>query len=152
MERAQGTVEYLVIVAVVVVVGLAVVAVSSSFLGNADGISETTTNMYWKTASPFAVTEAAYDPNTQTLYITFYGREKLNYFNVGLDQNSVADSSYSLRSITRKVVLTNSVSQVKLTNKNAIIPKSLVYISYDSKYLPSLVQYAQQDILAKRIN
>jgi hypothetical protein len=40
MNRAQGTIEYLVIVGIVVVIGLSVVSFSSTFFGQVEDISE----------------------------------------------------------------------------------------------------------------
>ncbi len=151
MGRGQGTVEYLVIIAVVVVLGLAVTVTLSTFMGNAGEVSESASNLYWRAASPFAITEAGYNSTTHMLYLTFSGKEKLNYFNIGLDQNANADSSYAYRTINRQLTLSNSLSSVQTTDDFVIIPSEIIYINYDTMYIASQGQYPEHDLVVRKI-
>ena len=56
-KKAQGTIEYLVIIAIVVVIALVVVGLLLQVLGQGSGIPESTARTAWKSASPFAVTD-----------------------------------------------------------------------------------------------
>jgi uncharacterized protein (UPF0333 family) len=57
-RRAQGTIEYLVIIAIVVVIALVVVGLLLQVLGSSgSGIPETTAKSSWKSAEPWAITD-----------------------------------------------------------------------------------------------
>ena len=56
-KKAQGTVEYLIILAVIIVIALVVVGVMGWFPGMGTGITEQQSRAYWKSASPLAITD-----------------------------------------------------------------------------------------------
>ena len=64
--RAQGTIEYLVIIAIVVVIALVVVGLLTGFLGGSTEISSTTQQIGAMTG-PISVTESVADPNGDAL-------------------------------------------------------------------------------------
>ncbi len=55
--KGQGTTEYLIILAVIIVVALVVVGVMGWFPGLGTGITESQSKAYWKSASPIAITD-----------------------------------------------------------------------------------------------
>ncbi len=55
--KGQGTTEYLIILAVVIVVALVVVGVMGWFPGLGTGITESQSKAYWKSASPIAIND-----------------------------------------------------------------------------------------------
>ena len=55
--KGQGTTEYLIILAVVIVIALVVVGVMGWFPGLGTGITESQSKAYWKSASPIAITD-----------------------------------------------------------------------------------------------
>ena len=55
--RAQGATEYLVLLAVVLIVALVSVALLGFFPGMASDAQETQSKMYWQSSSPIAITE-----------------------------------------------------------------------------------------------
>ncbi len=56
-SRGQGTTEYLIILAVVIVIALVVVGVMGWFPGLSTGITESQSKAYWMGASPLAITD-----------------------------------------------------------------------------------------------
>jgi len=46
-QNAQGTIEYLLIIAIVIVIGLVVVSLMTGFLGQGSQVSETQSKIYW---------------------------------------------------------------------------------------------------------
>ena len=58
--RAQGTIEYLVILAVIVVISLVVVVMMANSTAPAQGISETQSKLYWQ-SQPISIIEAIAD-------------------------------------------------------------------------------------------
>ncbi len=55
-KRGQGTTEYLIILAVVIVIALIVVGVMGWIPGLGTGITESQSKAYWQSTSPFAIT------------------------------------------------------------------------------------------------
>jgi len=55
--RGQGATEYLIILAVIIVIALVVVGVMGWFPGLGTGINEQQSKTYWLTASPFAIVD-----------------------------------------------------------------------------------------------
>ena len=65
--RAQGATEYLVLLAVVLIVALVSVALLGFFPGMASDAQMTQSQAYWRSASPIAITEA------KAFTVTYYG-------------------------------------------------------------------------------
>lgn len=150
--RAQGTIEYLVIIGIVIVIGLAVTMMLTGFLGGASEISENQSIMHWRSASPFAITDSAFDVGTNTLYLVFHSKEKLNYFNIGMDQNNLSDTGVSPRNIVRQINLSKSLSDITIGDRLVVIPKDLIFIEYDTRYIESQSQRGQQDLIVRRMD
>jgi hypothetical protein len=92
-NRAQGTIEYLVIIAIVVVIALVVVGLLLQILGNFGTMSETSLKTSWKTAEPWAITDwsRATDGNI-TLVLKNNSSETMTIKDVNLS-TAVADSN-----------------------------------------------------------
>jgi len=103
-SRAQGATEYLVLLAVVLIVALVSVALLGFFPGMASDAQITQSETYWKSAQPIAVVEwAAKAWTTNPQYGTYA------YLRI---RNSGA---YPIR-ITKMIAAGQSVSQVYITN------------------------------------
>ena len=85
-QKAQGTIEYLVIIAIVVVIALVVVGLLLQVLGSSgSGIPETTAKSAWKSAEPWAIvdwTNSATDGLTLVLKNNSYESLGFNSLNV----------------------------------------------------------------------
>ena len=57
--KAQGAVEYLVLLAVVLIIALVSVALLGFFPGMASDAQITQSQIYWQSASPIAITESS---------------------------------------------------------------------------------------------
>ncbi|MBM3282155.1 MAG: class III signal peptide-containing protein [Candidatus Diapherotrites archaeon] len=67
--RGQGTTEYLIILAIVIVIALVVVGVLGGFPSLGAGVSEGTSKTYWMGTSPLAITEYSVSTTTGTLVV-----------------------------------------------------------------------------------
>ncbi len=79
--RAQGATEYLVLLAVVLIVALVSIALLGFFPGMASDAQETQSKTYWSSASPIAITEwgaMSYSASVLTNYAMPYLRLKNN--------------------------------------------------------------------------
>lgn len=104
-KKAQGTIEYLVIIAIVVVIALVVVGLLLQVMGQGSGIPEQTARTAWKSASPFAIVDwsKAVDGNLQLVIknssyeaLDFAGISVGNYSYAGADVNNIAPGATQL--------------------------------------------------------
>lgn len=68
-NRGQGTTEYLIILAIVIVIALVVVGVLGGFPSLGAGVSEGTSRTYWAGTSPLAITEWQIATGTGTIVV-----------------------------------------------------------------------------------
>ncbi len=94
--RGQGTTEYLIILAVVIVIALVVVGV----LGFVPGIGGSTTEQqsaaYWRGASPFSVLEYDFDDTAYTFVVRNNTEQQLTLTEITLDGPVTAASALSV--------------------------------------------------------
>ena len=81
--RAQGTIEYLVILAVIVVISLVVVSLMATSATPASQISETQSKLYWET-QPISITDAVADRNGDAI-MTLAPRETVTVTEMEID-------------------------------------------------------------------
>lgn len=105
--KGQVSTEYLVILAVVLVVALVVVYLVGGFSGLGAGSLETQSKSYWGSTSPFAVTTVRASGNTLDLQMVNNDLELLTLTEVTIDGNSVYTGNNTFTSGESKVVNTN---------------------------------------------
>ncbi len=67
--KGQGTIEYLVIIAIVVVIALVVVGLLLQIMGNFGGTGEQSAKIAWSSSEPWAITDWSLTDNTLTLVL-----------------------------------------------------------------------------------
>ena len=67
MQKAQGTIEYLVIIAVIVVIGLVVVALMMNFMDPAQTISDKQSDLFWR-GQPISIVDAIVDSDGDAIF------------------------------------------------------------------------------------
>ncbi len=88
-QKGQGTTEYLIILAVIIVVALVVVGVMGWFPGIAGGITEQQSKAYWSSAAPLAITQWNVDGTNADLVIRNNTTDKIEVLSVTLDGTAV---------------------------------------------------------------
>ena len=86
-KKGQGTTEYLIILAVIIVIALVVAGVMGWFPGLSSGISETQSKAYWSATSPISLAGWKLTSTGATLDLKNMGTDKLTV--TGLTVNSV---------------------------------------------------------------
>ncbi|HIH16295.1 MAG TPA: hypothetical protein HA252_02735 [Candidatus Diapherotrites archaeon] len=108
--KGQGTTEYLIILAVVIVIALVVVGV----LGFVPGIGFSTTEQqsaaYWRGASPFAVLEYDFDDTAYTFVLRNNTEQSLTLTEITLDGPTTAATALSVSDTVVGAGKTASVS------------------------------------------
>jgi len=89
-KKGQGTTEYLIILAVIIVVALVVAGVMGWFPGLGTQITEQQSRAYWQSSSPLAITQYDIDGTNADLVIRNQTTDKIGVEIVTLDGIAVA--------------------------------------------------------------
>ncbi len=107
-KKGQVSTEYLIILAVVLVVALVVVFLVGGFSGLGSGSLETQSKTYWGGASPFAITTVKASATTLQVNMVNNDLEKLTLTDISVDGSSVFSTSTVFNS-GQSVVLTGTL-------------------------------------------
>ena len=148
-KRAQGTIEYLVIVAIVVVIALVVIGILLQLMGQGVGIGETSSQIAWKSAQPFAITDWKVDSDGNLfLILQNNSSETLDLVRVSVGRGT--DWNTGISGIPSGIKTTDSQVIIKTTgvttNTQYSFPKASIYIDYNSPDLSSKRQQGVADI------
>jgi len=102
-QKGQGATEYLIILAVIIVIALVVVGVMGWFPGLGSGINEQQSHAYWKSTSPLALTDWKLTATNATFTVQNTTTDKLILTDITVggtalelaDQNIAAGASYT---------------------------------------------------------
>jgi len=151
-KKGQGTIEYLVIIAIVVVIALVVVGLLLQVMQQGNAVPETSAKTAWKSAEPWGIIDWTNDAtNGLTLVLRNNSSETLSLNSAQVltgsgddisttDQDNVAAGATIL--VTYIPLVTNCTAASKYT-----IPKSGVIINYDSTNISAKTQYGVADIV-----
>ncbi|MEM4598097.1 MAG: hypothetical protein QW400_00180 [Candidatus Diapherotrites archaeon] len=84
-NRGQGTTEYLIILAVIIIIALVVAGVMGWFPGLGGAITEQQSKAYWQGTSPIAVTDWQIGGNTGNFTLKNVGTEKITVIDINLN-------------------------------------------------------------------
>jgi len=143
-QKGQGTIEYLVIIAIVIVIALVVVGLLLQVMNSGSGIPETQAKATWKSGTPFAAIDWGQSGTTLTVILQNNAGET-TYFNnmiVASDTNDTAESVAPGATITKTFTVTDCTSGSKFS-----YPQSGITINYNSVNINSKTQTAYADII-----
>ena len=145
-QKAQGTIEYLVIIAIVVVIALVVVGLLLQILGNFGTMSETSLKTSWKTAEPWAITDWSASAGTLTLVLKNNTAETLEFTNITVGAGTAYSTDANVA--PGATMSTNaSISTTGCTSGSKYsYPKANVVITYNTTSITGKAQYGVADI------
>jgi ABC-type cobalt transport system substrate-binding protein len=144
-HKAQGTIEYLVIIAIVVVIALVVVGLLLQILGNFGGANETALKTSWKTAEPWAIQDWSAKDGTLSIILKNNTAETLEF-------NSITASSETSETVDAQTIAPGAVTtQIDVTivctqGHKYSIPKNDIQIDYNTQSIDNKKQYGVADI------
>ena len=128
-QRGQGTIEYLVIIAIVVVIALVVVGLLLQVMGNFGGTSEQSARLAWQSASPLAITDWTRSVDNVSVVVKNLSSDPITLSTVCMasasDCNSTAVTIPSMATSTRTLAMT-STRACTAGNKYAIAKSGIV--------------------------
>ncbi len=138
-SRAQGATEYLVLLAVVLIIALVSIALLGFFPGLSSGITDAQSRAYWSSSSPISITEwgAKYIASTRSaMYLRLKNSGSYPIRIVGILANSSEGYAYT----------ENNFDSLYLSDYLYLSPGEEKYIG-DQDYFPGLPQRRRVDAI-----
>ncbi len=104
MKRGQGSTEYLVLLAVALIIALVVIGLLGWFPGLTGGAQEQQSKAYWKSATPMSILDFKISGTGVTLDMQNGGSDKISVENVTFGGTSLSVTSTSFNPGERKTV------------------------------------------------
>jgi hypothetical protein len=129
-SRAQGTIEYLVIIAIVVVIALVVVGLLLQVMNQGSNIPETSSKTAWKSIEPWGIVDWAQNSTTLTIVLKNNTADTLGFNDFNLtssDHNATVAANvpaYSTKTIT--------IAKTCTAGTKYSYPKAGIVIDYNS--------------------
>ena len=146
-SRGQVSTEYLVILAVVLVIALVVVYLVGGFSGLGASSLETTSKNYWAGASPFSITQAKLAGTAIQLNIQNNDLQQLTVTDISVGGTSVFSTSTTFAS-GQSQVLTGTLGAT-CGAVGAPYQYSNITITYTKGTLTGLKEVGQKDLVGK---
>jgi len=157
MERGQGTIEYLVILAIIVVIALIVVGLLIQTLSIGGGISETQSKSIWKTSEPFAIDQFTQSGTVLTLVVRNNSGKVLTLTDVNIgdftdttenDGNSINNVNFAPNEkqvITIDLLTGSSSGSCEIGDIFSFNADDVTF-SYDTEDIENLIQVGTGDL------
>ena len=149
-RKAQGTTEYLIILAVIIVIALVVVGVMGWVPGLSGGITEQQSRAYWQSTAPFSIVEYKFDAllATAQLEVQNISANKLTLTDVKIDgvNETLSGSGISFNAGERKLVSLTATQTCGAAGEGF---DYTVSFTYDSKNVTGLVQLGDKGLIGK---
>jgi len=147
-NRAQGTIEYLVIVAIVVVIALVVVGLLLQIMNQGAGISESTAKNAWRTTEPWSIVDWSRSANVVTVVLQNNTFEVLTFNSIYLNASDNNDTETANVAPGSRIVKTITEDTVGCTSGlRYSIDKAGIYIDFDTPNISNIIQRAPANIV-----
>ena len=148
-QKAQGTIEYLVIIAIVIVIALIVVGLLLQVMGQGSGIPDTAAKTAWKSAEPLALIDwsRSIDGNL-TVVLKNNSSDTLTFIDMNLstnpaDGNAMVSSSIAPGATISKIITTTGACA---SGTKYIFKKADIHIDYNNVNIAAKIQPGVADI------
>lgn len=145
-KRGQGTIEYLVIIAIVVVIALVVVGLLLQIMGNFGGMSESSARAAWKSGTPFAIADYAQTSTTVTLVLQNTSGQTLTFDYINVAATDINTTNKTLSAGETYTITVTDASQTCTNGAKYSYPKTGIVINYDTPNISDLNQLGVADI------
>jgi len=143
--RAQGTIEYLVIIAIVVVIALVVVGLLLQVMNQGSNIPETSAKTAWKSTEPWAIVDWSLTGTTLTVVLKNNTADTLEYNDMNISATigeTTAESVAAYGTKTRTFTVPTCTTGSKYS-----YPKAGIVIDYNSANIDNKIMGGVADIV-----
>ena len=147
-NKAQGTIEYLVIIAIVIVIALVVVGLLLQIMGQNTGAIETSSKTAWRSAQPWAIKDWSQTGSTLSVVLTNNSSDAMDLSAIRI--NGVSTTAAAYRTRVPAGSDTNSISMTMgscTTGSKYSYPKATIFIDYNSATISGKTQSGTADIV-----
>ncbi len=145
-RKAQGTTEYLIILAVIIVIALVVVGVMGWVPGLTGGLTEQQSRAYWQSTSPFSIKEFKFSGTTAEIEVQNISANKLTLTDLNIDGIAGLSSSVSFNAGESELV---SLTGLTACGNAGSGFDYNVSFTYNSKKVNGLVQLGDKGLIGK---
>ena len=149
-KKGQGTIEYLVIIAIVVVIALVTVGILLQLMGQGAGINSTSSKIAWSSAEPWAITDWSLTSGN-ALIVTLQNNSGdtlgLNTVAAG-DGTSTVNEDVSAGA-TKTITIASVISGVD-NGEKYVISKDTIVIDFNSSTISNKTQYGVADLVGNK--
>ena len=152
-KRGQGTIEYLVIIAIVVVIALVTVGILLQLMGQGAGISEASSKIAWKSAEPWAIMDWSMDGDediTITLQNNSGDTLELNTVKAGLNTSGESVNESVSAGATKTITVNGVIAAGGTAGDKYVITKDTIVIDFNSATIDNKTQYGVEDIVGNQ--
>jgi uncharacterized protein (UPF0333 family) len=146
-KKGQVSTEYLVILAIVLVVALVVVYLVGGFAGMGAGTMETQSMQAWGTAAPFSITILKQAGSTLEMELRNNDVETLKLTGISMDNTSVFSGNTSFASGEKKVV--NATTSTSCGVTGTAFSHQNVILTYDKGPISSKTEVGSKPLIGK---
>jgi len=147
MKKGQVSTEYLVILAVVLVIALVVVYLVGGFAGMGAGSTETQSQQAWGTAAPFSITILKQSGTTLEMEIRNNDVDALTLTDISMDGASVFSTNTTFTSGERKVVTVTTAAACGVTGTS--FTHDDVTLVYDKGGISGKIEVGARPLMGK---
>jgi hypothetical protein len=145
-HKGQGTIEYLVIIAIVIVIALVVVGLLLQVMNSGSGVPETQAKATWKSAEPLGIIDWGLSGTTLTLVLRNNSAETIEWNDLNVTSTIQAnEASANIASGSTKTI-TATVTACTAGTKYSY-PKEGISIGYNTANIDNKRQNAIADIV-----
>lgn len=148
-KKGQGATEYLVLLAVVLIIALVAIALLGFFPGLAGEARITQSDAYWRGARPFSIIEHSQVANATSISLVMRNSEpgKLTITAIKLDGNgSISGNVVFIGGETKAI---NVTSIATCGSSGAGYEYDSIEITYNSKHLTGQKQFGAKSLIGK---
>jgi len=145
-RKAQGTTEYLIILAVIIVIALVVVGVMGWVPGLSGGITEQQSRAYWQSTAPFSIVEYKISGTTAELEVQNISANKLTLTDVELDGEGSIAANQAFNAGERQLVTVTITTTCGAAGTG--FDKNVSF-TYNSKNVTGLMQIGDKGLIGK---
>ena len=145
-KKAQGTIEYLVIIAVVVVIALIVVGILLQLMGQGSGIPQVASQTVWKSDQPWAIVDWKQTTTTLTLVLKNNSSDAMDFTDIYITSSNSSTTGVDNVAPNAKIEVLVNVPSCTAGVRYSY-PKSGIYIDYNSSTIAGKRQNAIADLV-----
>jgi uncharacterized protein (UPF0333 family) len=145
--KGQASTEYLVVLAIILVVALVVVYLVGGFAGMGAGTVETQSQQAWAAASPFSITIIKQAGTTLEMELRNNDVDTLTITDISMDNVSVFSTNTSFTSGEKKII--NATTATACGNQGTAFSHQNVIITYDKSSISGKTQVGSRAIMGK---